>query len=209
MEAGERMEPSAAQAAGPGTAERPWAVLETLLPSVLPRATERSLAVLVRQAQLRSFRRHEVVLSQDLDPLLTLVVGGHLGAWRSDVEGRRQMIMITVPGELASVLSLRRGAPRVDLVALDAGIAALWRGDLVLSLAGADAGLAVGLFGHALASAGRLLDRLEHVTFDTVSRRLALILWMRRELLFDERRPLLSRQELADFAATSRKWRAG
>lgn len=179
--------------------------LEAVLPRVLPEAGEPSLVALVRQAQARPFRRHELVLSQGRDPLLTLVVEGHLGAVRSDPDGRQQMITIAGPGELVGVISLRRDAPSVDLVGLSRGTAALWPGDLVMALARVDAGLAVGLLDNALRSAGRLLNRLEHVTFDSVSRRLAMILWMRRDLLFDARRPLLSRPQLADLAGTSRE----
>jgi len=179
--------------------------LEELLLTVLPRAATWSLAVLANQAQVRPFQRHERVLSQRQDPRLTLVMGGHLGAWRSDADGRQQMITIVDPGEFVSVLSLRPNAPAIDLVGLDRGIAALWLGDQVMSLAQKDAGLAVGLLDHALRSATRLLTRLEHVTFDTVSKRLAMILWMRRDLLFDARRPLLSRPQLADLAGTSRE----
>jgi CRP-like cAMP-binding protein len=179
--------------------------LEAVLPRVLPEAGGRSLVALLRQAQVRPFRRHELVLSQGRDPLLTVVLDGHLGAVRSDVGGRQQMITIAGPGELVGVLSLRRDAPSVDLVGLNRGTAALWPGDLVMALARVDAGLAVGLLDQALHSAVRLLNRLEHVTFDSVSRRLAMILWMRRELLFDARRPLLSRPQLADLAGTSRE----
>ena len=181
------------------------AALDAVLPTVLPEATERSLVALARQAQVRPFRRHEQVLSQSRDPLLTLVVDGHLGAVRSDADGRQQMITIAGPGELVGVLSLRPDAPSVDLVGLNRGTAAVWPGDLVLALARVDAGLAVGLLDNALGSAVRLLNRLEHVTFSSVSRRLAMILWMRRELLFDARRPLLSRPQLADLAGTSRE----
>lgn len=176
-----------------------------LLPTVLPGAAERSLMALGRQAQLRPFRRLEYVQSQSQYPLLTLVVEGHLGAVRSDAEGHQQMITIAGPGELLSVLSMRPGAPPVDLVGLSSGLAAQWPGDRVKSLARVDAGLAVALLDHALRSATRLLNRLQHMSFDTVSQRLATILWMRRELLFDVRRPLLSRPQLADLAGTSRE----
>lgn len=176
-----------------------------MLPAVLPEAAERSIATLARQAQIRPFRRHELVLTQSRDPLLTLIVDGHLGGVRSDAEGHQQMITIAGPGELAGVISLQRDAPSVDLVGLNRGTAALWPGDMVMGLARLDAGLAVGLLDHALRSASRLLNRLEHVTFDSVTRRLAMVLWMRRELLFDARRPLLSRPQLADLAGTSRE----
>ena len=175
------------------------------MPTVLPGAAERSLVARGRQALIRPFRRLEHVQSQSQDPLLTLVVEGHLGAVRSDAEGHQHMITIAGPGELMSVLSMRRDAPAVDLVGLGNGLAALWPGDQVLSLARVDAGLAVALLDHALRSAERLLNRLQHVSFDTVSRRLAMILWMRRALLFDARRPLLSRPQLADLAGTSRE----
>ena len=181
------------------------AVLEALLPTVLPEAAERSLGALACQAQVRPFRRHELVLSQSRDPLLTLVLDGHLGAVRADTEGHQHMVTIAGPRELVGVISLQQDAPSVDLVGLSRGTAALWPGDLIMALARVDAGLAVGLLDHALRSATRLLNRLEHVTFDSVSRRLAMILWMRRELLFDVRRPLLSRPQLADLAGTSRE----
>ncbi len=180
-------------------------MLESLLPLVLPGSANRSRVALIRQAQIRPFRRHDHLLSQMRDPLLTLVLDGHLGAWRSDADGHRQMITIAGPGEIVGVFSLQPGAPSVDLVGLDRGTAALWPGDMVMTLARLDASLAVGLLDHTLRGSARLLNRLEHVTFDTVSRRLAAILWMRRELLFDARRPLLSRPQLADLAGTSRE----
>jgi len=98
-----------------------------------------------------------------------------------------------------------RDAPSVDLLGLNRGQAALWPGDDVLALARGDAGLAVDLLDHATRNATRLLNRLEHVTIDSVSRRLAAILWRRRDLLFDPRRPLPSRPQLADLAGTSRE----
>lgn len=179
--------------------------LGSLLSLVLPGSTDRSRAAMVRGAQIRRFRRHEPLLSQERDPLLTLVLEGHLGAWRSDADGHRQMITIAGPGELVGVFSLQPGSPSVDLVGLNGGLAALWPGDTVMSLARVDPMLGVGLLDHALRGTARLLNRLEHVTFDTVSRRLATILWMRRDVLFDARRPLLSRPQLADLAGTSRE----
>ena len=195
---------TAAAPAAPAAPAGPEA-LGALLPTVLPEAGERSIIALVRGARMQPFRRHDHVQSQTHDPLLTLVVAGHLGVLRSDADGHQHMITIAGRGEFVSVLSLAREAPPVDLVALDDGIAALWQGELVMSLARVDVGLAVALLHHALRSANRLLNRLEHVSFDSVSRRLAVILWMRREVLFDTRRPLLSRPQLASLAGTSRE----
>jgi CRP-like cAMP-binding protein len=204
---GRTVQPSGASSSRVDAHDRRAAIvgLEALLHTVLPEAADRSLVALARQAQVRPFRRHELVLSQSRDPLLTLVLDGNVGAVRADTEGHRHMITIAGPRELVGVISLLPDAPSVDLVGLSRGTAALWPGALIMALARVDAGLAVGLLDHALRSATRLLNRLEHMTFDSVSRRLAMILWMRRELLFDVRRPLVSRPQLADLAGTSRE----
>jgi len=180
--------------------------LGALLSRVLCQTSEGSRAALVRQARFRAFNRHRQVVGQGLDPSLAFVVAGHLGVWRSDPDGRRQMIRIAHRGDVVSVLALRRYpvAP-ADLIGLDEGIVALWPGDLVMALARTEAGLAVDLLEHALTSAARLLERLDRVTFDTVSRRPARILWQERALLFDPVRPLLSRPELADLAGATRE----
>jgi len=180
--------------------------LEDVLARTLDQTSGGTRAALVRQARFRSFQRHEHVAHQGLEPSLALVVSGHLGVWRSDPSGQRQMIRIAHPGDIVSVLVLRRHptAP-ADLVGLDRGIVALWPGALVMALARTDAGLAIDLLQHALTSAARLLERLERMSFDSVSRRLAGVLWRERVLLFDPVRPLLSRPELADLAGATRE----
>jgi CRP-like cAMP-binding protein len=116
------------------------------------------------------------------------------------------MIRIAHRGDLISVLALRRRpAAAADLVGLDEGAIALWPGDLVMSLARVDAGLALDLLEHTLSSTARLLERLDRQSFDSVSRRLACVLWEDQALLFDQRRPLLSRPELADLAGATRE----
>jgi CRP-like cAMP-binding protein len=81
---------------------------------------------------------------------------------------------------------------------------ALWPGDLILGLARKDPGLGIDLLRLALAGADMLLQRIDRITFDSVARRLARILWVQRDLLFGER-PLLSRPELADLAGATRE----
>ena len=160
---------------------------------------------LVRGARLRAFARHDLVAAQDDASLVILVIAGHLGGWRSDPDGQRHMVRIAAPGALINVVAMHGIPSVVDLVGLDDGLVALWRGDLVLALARRDAGLGLDLLGLALAGAEGLLQRIDRMTFDSVSRRLARILWVQRDLLFDRDRPLLSRPELADLAGATRE----
>lgn len=179
--------------------------LAALLTRLFPEASDSSRAALVRQAQRRTFRRHEDVVSQGFASLAALVLKGHLGVVRLDPDGQQQMIRIVEPGVFVNVIALRYGPSAIDLVGLDDGVVALWAGDLVLALARRDAGLGVDLLQHALAGAGMLLQRVDGMTFDSVTRRLARILWTQRDLLFDPRRPLLSRPQLADLAGATRE----
>jgi CRP-like cAMP-binding protein len=178
--------------------------LVDLLERILPESGLESRETLTRHAQLRPFRRHEHIVSQGFEPLVVLCIDGHLGGWRSDPEGRQQMMRIVGPADLLNLAALRRGPSPIDLVGLDAGLVAVWPGTLLLGLARRDAGLGVDLLGHAIAGSQRLAQRVDRIAFDSVTRRLARILWVHRELLFG-RRPLLSRPELADLAGATRE----
>lgn len=160
---------------------------------------------LLRGARFRAFTRRDLVVAQDDATLVILVIAGHLGGWRSDAEGRQHMVRIAGPGTLINVVALHRAPSVVDLVGLDEGLVALWPGDLVMTLVRRDAGLGIDLLGLVLAGAEGLLQRIDRMTFDSVTRRLARILWVERDLLFDPRRPLLSRPELADLAGATRE----
>lgn len=190
---------SAAAATGPDAA------VCTALAALLPHAAPASIETLAARAAVRAYARHDRLLSQDDPARLVLVLDGHLAAWRSDAAGRQQIVALSGPREFASLLAVSEHGPPFDLVALSAGRTATWDGALVLALAAADAGLATDLFEHAIHAANRLLTRLEHLSFDSVSRRLARLFWQRRDLLFDRRRPLLSRPELADLAGATRE----
>lgn len=180
------------------------AELAAVLARILPESSLASRDALARHAQLRPFKRHERIVSQGFEPLVALCVRGHLGGWRSDPEGKQHMIRIAEPNDLLSLAALRSGPSPIDLVGLDTGLVAVWPGDLPLALARRDAGLGVDLLGHAIAGTQRLAQRVDRMTFDSVTQRLARILWTQQKLLFGER-PLLSRPELADLAGATRE----
>ncbi len=184
--------------------EEQRAELAAVLARILPESSPESRDALARHAQLRPFTRHEQIASQGFEPLVALCVRGHLGGWRSDPDGKQHMIRIAGPDDLLSLAALRSGPSPIDLVGLDTGLVAVWPGELPLVLARRDAGLGVDLLGHAISGSQRLAQRVDRMTFDSVTRRLARILWMQRDLLFGER-PLLSRPELADLAGATRE----
>ncbi len=181
-------------------------LLPPLLPAVLCRTGDAARESLIREARLKTFSRHEGIASQGFEPLVVLVVRGHVGVSRSDPEGRRRMIRIAHRGDLISSQALRHApAAAEDLVGLDRGVVALWPGEAVSALAAQDAGLAMDMLEHSLAGAARVAERLDRQSFDTVARRVAAILWQEQGLLFDTTRPLLSRPELADLAGATRE----
>lgn len=198
-------EPSpATPAAAPGDHARRASLAPTLA-RMLREAGRATREALVQGARLRTFARHDLVAAQGDATLVIFVIAGHLGGWRSDAEGQQHMVRIAAPGALINVVALQRTPSVVDLVGLDDGLVALWPGDLVMTLARRDPGLGIDLLGLALAGAEGLLQRIDGMTFDSVTRRLARILWVERDLLFDPRRPLLSRPELADLAGATRE----
>ncbi len=173
--------------------------------ALLPRASGASIRRLGTDAVREDFRRHDRLSRDDAPRRLLLVLDGYLGSWRSDAEGHEQLVALTGPGEFASLLALTECTPVPDVRAVSSGSAATWPARSVLELAEADPGLGLSLLEQTLHASSRLLTRLEHVSFDPVQRRLARLLWQRREVLFDSRRPLLSRVQLANLAGATRE----
>ena len=178
--------------------------LRAHLDELLPSAGARALDELAGIARLTAFERHRVMLRAGDRPRLALVLEGHVASRRTDAKGTTRLIALNGPGEIAGLTSLAL-AEASELVALTAGSAALWRGEEVLALGRRDAGLATDLLELTLHASARLVTRLDHVSFDSVTERLARLLWQRRTLLFDPERPLLSRPELADLVGATRE----
>ncbi len=177
------------------------AVLSELLPS----AAAGTLDTLGREGTIRHFVRGDRLEDHDGTPHLVVLLAGYAGSWRSDADGQEQLVALYGPGEAATLLSLADCGPPPDLRALTAGSHAAWPGDSVMRLARSDPGVAIGLLDLTLHSTSRLMTRLEHLAFDPVSRRLARLLWQRRDILFDARRPLLSRVQLANLVGATRE----
>lgn len=176
-----------------------------MLRTLLPSSQEAGLQALAEHGRATAFERHDRILRDDGEAAIALVHLGYAGTWRSDPDGRAQLVALNGPGELAGLLALGPHRRPASLVALTPGQATIWPAQTVLDLAERDPGLAADLLQQSLHAAERLLTRLEHVGFDPVARRLARLLWQRRDVLFDARRPLLTRTELADLAGATRE----
>lgn len=179
--------------------------LADTLATLLPDAAEGSRAGLAARARIAPFARGHRIVPVDGEPRLVLLLDGYAGTWRSDPDGRSQLVALNGPGELAALGSLSPRREPTEIAGLTPGQAGTWDPDEVRAIGRADAGLAVDLLDLALRAGDRLMTRLEHIGFDSVSRRLARLLWQRRELLFDPRRPLLSRPQLAELAGATRE----
>lgn len=184
--------------------EAPRSDLRAHLRELLPSAGGQVLEELAGLARVAPFDRHDVLVRAGDRPRLALVLEGHVASRRMDPNGTTRLIALNGPGELAGLTSLAL-ADASELVALTGGSAALWHGEQVLELGRRDAGLATDLLELTLHASARLVTRLDHVSFDSVTQRLARLLWQRRALLFDPERPLLSRPELADLVGATRE----
>jgi CRP-like cAMP-binding protein len=172
---------------------------------LFPAASETSVSALVRDGRVVAFERHAKILADDDEPAIALIAEGYAGTWRSDADARSQLVALNGRHELVGLLALGPHRRAVNVVGLTDGRATTWAAEAVLALARRDAGLASDLLQHALHASERLLTRLEHVGFDPVARRLARLLWQRRDVLFDARRPLLTRPQLGDLAGATRE----
>jgi CRP-like cAMP-binding protein len=175
------------------------------LEHLFPSAAQGSRRALAEQGRTRVFARRDRLLREDAQPAILLLHDGFAGTWRSDAEGHAQLVSLSGPGDVAGLLSLGPHRVAAEVDALTPGLGTSWPASTMLALAMGDAGLGADLLQESLRAAERLMTRLEHVGFDPVGRRLARLLWQRREVLFDARRPLLTRPQLADLVGATRE----
>lgn len=178
------------------------------LPEVLGEAfphgraeTRRSLAT---AATVRTFGAGHTIARQGDESLLALVLDGYIAVRRTTVDGRQLMVRIVTRGNLASIFPLAGRPAAGDSIALTPGVAAVWRGDDVRSLATADPGLAVDLLDQVLVSFEDVVTRLDGLLYQDALRRVARVLHFKGDLFFAES-PVLKRTHLPTLVGTSRE----
>lgn len=123
---------------------------------------------------------------------------------RTTIDGRQLTPRIAQRGDLLGILALvGRGAPS-DAVVLTTARTLNWSGPTIRSVAETDAGLALGLLAHVLASFEVVVERLDGLLYQDAVRRVARVLYEYRQMFFGDR-PVLTRSELPTLVGTSRE----
>lgn len=192
-------------ASSPQADQTPPADLRTRLARAFPHASDATLGSLAESARLRQFRRGERLIVQGEPLAVILLLDGWVALRRSSSEGKQVILLIMAPGELTgAALSGSPDSP-VDVVPMSDGLGASWTADFVRHLAAANAGLALDLMDAVMARGLALLGRIDGCLFHGVERRLARALATFQDLAFDERRPVITRSDLAALLFASRE----
>jgi len=174
--------------------------IATALAGHVPRASAMAITSLARVAMVQPFKRNTRLLPPNL---ATLVLRGHMAVFQPYPDGRREMIVLAPPGEFLGALSVAHGSSPVDLIGLEAGLAARWWPETFRGVATRDPALAMWLMDRDLTAATRLYERVERNATKHVTGRLAEVLWLNRAVLFGRPRPLLSRDQLAELVGAT------
>ena len=192
-------------ASSPPAGQTPPADLRTRLARAFPHASDTTLGSLVESARLRQFRRGERLIVQGEPLAVVLLIDGWVAMRRTSSEGKQVILLIMAPGEMTGAALGGTSDSPVEVVALSEGLAASWTADFVRHLAAANPGLAFDLMDAVMARGLALVSRIDACIFHGVERRLARALTTFQNLAFDERRPLLTRSDLAALVGASRE----
>jgi len=196
---------SSIAASSPPSGQTPPADLRTQLASAFPHASDATLGSLAEFAIFRQFRRGERLSFQGESLLVILVIDGWVALRRTSNEGKQVILIVMAPGEMTGAALGGESDSPVEVVALSDGLAASWTADFVRHLAAANAGLAFDLMDAVMARGLALVGRMDACIFHGVERRLARALTSFQGLAFDERRPVLTRSDLAALVGASRE----
>lgn len=196
---------SIAGASTPPAGQTPSADLRTRLARAFPHASDATLGSLAESIRLRQFRRGERLSVQGAPLAVILLIDGWLALRRTSSEGKQVILLIMAPGELTGAALGGTSDSPVDVIAISDGLVASWTADFVRHLAAANAGLALDLMDAVMARGLALIGRIDSCLFHGVERRLARALTTFQDLAFDERRPAITRSDLAALVGASRE----
>ncbi len=185
-----------------GTAESVGSQIAPLFPS----ADAGTLRRLEDAARMQAFARRDVLHARGRQIPPFVMLDGHVMYRRVVETGQVRGALIAGPGYFGGLRSITD--PDADalyeLVALTDGSWATWDPRLVRTLALEDAGLAVGFLDMSAEFAMVLNVRLDQQSFATARQRMAAILTMYGDKIFDTRHPVAQRADLAAMIGTSR-----
>lgn len=176
-----------------------------LLPTLMPSASAATRAALTESFELRAFRPRDQLLAQGAPWEMELILDGWVAVRRVGKSGKRFTIAVLGPGQLAGASAAARLPALGENVALTPVTAAIWSGSATRQLVAGDSALALDFIDRLVLGIGTILERYDTVTFEGARVRLCRVLWTYRDIAFHERRPILSRSELASLVGTSRE----
>jgi CRP-like cAMP-binding protein len=197
--------PFIVRASSPPAGQTPPADLRTRLALAFPHASDATLGSLAESARLRPFRRGERLIVQGEPLAVILLIDGWVALRRTSSEGKQAILVIMAPGEMTGAALGGSPDSPVEVVTISDGLAASWTADFVRHLASANACLALDLMDAVMARGLALISRIDGCLFHGVERRLARALATFQDLAFDERRPALTRSDLAALVGASRE----
>jgi CRP-like cAMP-binding protein len=175
------------------------------LAAQMPDASDQTRGELMRGAHLRTFGRGELLLAQGRIAQLTLLLDGFAAIRRASGEGKHFVVFISSAGEFACASAVTFAECPFDVAALTDGVVATWSGRLARDLAAADPAFCLALLDRSVAIGVGITSRIDMLAFQDVRHRLAQALIDYRDLVFDERRPVIVRSDLPALLGTSRE----
>ena len=177
----------------------------THLVRLLPNMDPSTLPELETNARRQSFGRRDVLHARGRQLPPFVLLDGHVMYRRIVETGQVRAALIAAPGYFGGLRSISDPGAEAfyELVALTDGIWATWDPNFMRELALRDAALAVG-FLDLLSDFAMVLNlRLDEQSFESARQRMAAILTRYGEAIFDTRRPVARRADLAAMIGTS------
>jgi CRP-like cAMP-binding protein len=173
---------------------------------LLPGAGPSSLRRLEDAARKQAFTRRDVLHARGIQLPPFVLLDGHVMYRRVVETGQVRGALIAGPGFLGGLSSITDPDAEAlyELVALTDGMWATWDPRLVRTLALDDAGLAVDFLDRSADFEVVLNVRLDQQSFATARQRMAAILTLYGDEIFDTRHPVAQRADLAAMIGTSR-----
>ena len=175
--------------------------LDALLPDIAV-ATRRELD---RSARLRTFRRGDILVAQGRASEIVLLLDGFGAIRRGSREGKHLFLSVASAGDLLCVNAVTFAESPFDLTCLTDGAAATWSGRQIRELAGDDPAFGLWLLDRAVAIGLQVTARVDMLAFLDARRRLLRAFAEHGDLVFDRRRPTISRSDLPALVGASRE----
>jgi CRP-like cAMP-binding protein len=163
-----------------------------------------TIAALVNAGRVTAFSAGEKILDQGDRGWLVLALSGHIGIRRTTIDGRQLISRIATRGELGTILPLAARPAAGDVFALTDCEVVMWWPSEVRARAANDAGFALAIMDHILASVETLVERIDGLLYQDAMTRVARVLYAHQDLFFSDP-PVLSRTHLPALVGTSRE----